>query len=126
MLITSEVLFLGNLWYMASQKARSIPLKQYLKLSMKYSPVFHIHGTASPNRKIIYIKKRVQLGANPTDCCLLFSVQISLQRSSRGIVEEANNTDSSTQKPEENVEEISSDEEFLGRIQTMLTHFEKI
>lgn len=55
-----------------------------------------------------------------------FSVQTSSQRSSRGIVEEANNTESSSQKPEENVEEISSDEEFLGKIQTMLTYFEKI
>ena len=110
--ITSEVLFLGNLWYTASLKARCIPLKQYLKLSMKYSAVFHIHGRASPNRK--------------TDCFMPFSVQMSLQRSSRGIVEEANNTESSTQKPEDNVEEISSEEEFLGKIQTMLTYFEKI
>ena len=52
-----------------------------------------------------------------------FSVQMSLQRSSRGIVEEANNTESSSQKSEETVEEISSDEEFLGKIQTMFNVF---
>ena len=55
-----------------------------------------------------------------------FSVQMSLQNSSRGIVEEGNNSEPSLQKSEEKDEDFSSDEEFLGKIKTMLMYFEKI